>query len=83
MNDATINRFETITLSELMSEDFDVWITMNKRFGFDLQIDDENGDTIIDEKGIHPLAMDSYADMCRRFLYFYDVVKEKIENELN
>lgn len=83
MSDETINRFNEITLCDLMAEDLDVWITNNKKFGFDLQIDDENGQTIVDEKGIHPFAMESYADMCRRFLYFYDKLKAKSEEEFN
>lgn len=72
-----------ITLYDLMAEDLDVWVTKSKGFGFDLQIDNEEGQTIVDEKGIHPFAMESYADMCRRFLHFYDAVKAKSEAEFN
>jgi hypothetical protein len=68
----TIKHLEDITLSDLMAEEFDVWITRNKKFGFDLDIENKEGDVIVHAKGIHHLAMDSYADMCRRFLYFYD-----------
>lgn len=78
-----MNKFNEITLYDLMAEDLDVWVCKNKKFGFDLQIDDENGETIVDEKGIHPYAMESYADMCRRFLHFYDAVKAKSEAEFN
>ncbi len=78
-----MNNFNEITLYDLMAEDLDVWVSENKKFGFDLQIDNENGETIVDEKGIHPFAMDSYADMCRRFLHFYDIVKAKSEQEFN
>lgn len=74
-----MNKFNEITLSELMGEEFDVWVTRNKSFGFDLQIDDENGQTVVDEKGVHPYAMESYADMCRRFLHFYDKVNAQLE----
>ena len=45
-----------ITLYDLMAEDMDVWIAKNKDFGFLLQIDDENGDALIDERCIHPGA---------------------------
>lgn len=72
-----------VTLSELMAEDLEVWVTKSKGFGFDLQIDNEEGDTIVNEKGVHPFAMESYADMCRRFLHFYDAVKAKSEEEFN
>lgn len=72
-----------ITLYDLMAEDLDVWVTKNKTFGFDLQIDNECGETIVNEEGVHPFAMESYADMCRRFLHFYDAVKAKSEEEFN
>lgn len=72
-----------ITLYDLMAEDLDVWVTKNKKFGFDLQIDNEEGKTIVDEVGIHPFAMESYADMCRRFLHFYEKVQAKSEKEFN
>ena len=72
-----------VTLYDLMAEDLDVWVAKNKDFGYVLQIDNENGETIVDEKGIHPFAMESYADMCRRFLHFYDIVKAKSEQEFN
>jgi hypothetical protein len=61
-----------ITLYDLMAEDLDVWLVKSKDFGFDLQIDDEVGKTIVDEKGIHPCAIESYAAMCRQFLKFYE-----------
>ena len=79
----TTNKFESITLYDLMAEDLDVWVIANKKFGFDLQIDNEDGETIVDEKGIHPYAMDSFADFCRRFAHFYDSAKAKTEEEFN
>ncbi len=61
-----------ITLYDLMAEDLDVWFSSNKQFGFDLEIDDENGDELIREKGVHPFAADSLADFCRSYLFCYD-----------
>ncbi|CAB4152188.1 hypothetical protein UFOVP685_27 [uncultured Caudovirales phage] len=61
-----------ITLYDLMAEDLDVWIKIDKKFGFNLQIDDENGDILIDEEHIHPCAADSFANFCRRYLACYD-----------
>ena len=72
-----------VTLYDLMADDIDVWVTKNKNFGFDLRIDNEQGQTIVDEDGIHPYAMESYADMCRRFLNFYDQAEARSERELN
>lgn len=63
---------DKITLYDLMAEDLDVWVSLNKKFGFDLIIENEQGEAIVDEKGIHPNAMESYADVCRRFLNMYD-----------
>lgn len=63
---------ENVTLYDLMAEDLDVWVSKNSKFGFDVQIENENGETIVDEKGVHPCAADSFADFCRRYLAFYD-----------
>jgi len=70
-----------MTLYDLMAEDLDVWITKNKQFGFDLVIDDENGEPLIREDGIHPYAVDSFADFCRRYLAFYDKANKEVEDE--
>lgn len=61
-----------VTLYELMAEDLDVWVSKSKGHGFDMQIENEDGETIVNEKGVHPCAMESYAQMCRRFLSFYE-----------
>lgn len=61
-----------ITLYDLMAEDLDVWVTKNNKFGFDVSIDDENGESVIHDKGVHPFAADSFADFCRRYLASYD-----------
>ena len=63
-----------ITLYDLMAEDLDVWLGVNKEFGFVLQIDDENGDGVVDEKGIHPYAAESFADFCRSYLHSYEKI---------
>jgi hypothetical protein len=67
-----VKTITNITLYDLMAEDMDVWITRNKDFGYNLQIDDENGDTLIDDSFIHPCAAESLADFCRRYLNSYD-----------
>lgn len=61
-----------ITLYDLMAEDLDVWVTKDKTFGFNLEIDDENGEPLVREEAIHPYAADSFADFCRRYLAAYD-----------
>ncbi|HWI48381.1 MAG TPA: hypothetical protein VNU45_09195 [Rummeliibacillus sp.] len=71
-----------ITLGELMGEDIEVWIERSKEFGYDLQLSDYDGHELLNETRIHPCAMDSYADMCRRFVHFYDSAKAKMEADL-
>jgi hypothetical protein len=66
-----------ITLYDLMAEDMDVWLGKNKGFGFILQIDNENGEGLVDEQQIHPGAVQSFADFCRRYLHSYDRITDK------
>ena len=66
-----------VTLYDLMAEDLDVWLGKNKEFGFVLQIDDENGEELLDEKQIHPAAAETFADFCRRYLHSYDRITNK------
>lgn len=70
---------DEITLEDLMAEDIDVWVTKSKGFGFDLQMESEDGSIDIKQEGVHPYAMESFADLCRRFLHFYDSAKERCE----
>lgn len=72
-----------VTLYDLMAEDYSVWVSKNDKFGFDLQIESDDCDLAINEKGVHPYAMESFADLCRRFLYFYDNIKIKEEADLD
>lgn len=61
-----------ITLYDLMAEDLDVWVSVNSKFGFDLDIDGDNGEKLIRKKGIHPYCADSFAEFCRSYLKGYD-----------
>jgi hypothetical protein len=63
---------QDITLYDIMAESCDVWINPNKQFGFDLQIDDENGQSLVDEKGVHLYAANALAEFCRDYLAIYD-----------
>ena len=63
---------QDVTLSDLMGTDLDVWLSKNKGFGFNLQIDDESGCALIDENNVHPYAAESFADFCRSYLACYD-----------
>lgn len=66
-----------LTLSELMGVDHDIWIKRNKKFGFDVEIDNDEDQTIYKDCGIHPYAMESLATFCRRFLSTYSNVLDK------
>lgn len=68
----TINE---ISLYDLMAEDLGVWIRIDGKFGFNLQIDDENGDILMDEENIHPCAAESFADFCTSYLTAYEKAK--------
>ena len=68
-----------VTLYDLMAEDLDVWVTKHKSFGFNLEIDDENGEPLIRDEGIHPYAIDSFADFCRRYVACYDRANQQQE----
>jgi len=61
-----------LTLYELMGQDFDVYLKRNNKFGFDIEIDSMDGEYQITEQAIHPAAVESMADFCRRFVAFYD-----------
>lgn len=63
-----------ISIAELMGENHAVWLGKNKEFGFVLEIESDDGKTVI-EKCIHPYAAESLAGFCRRYLNSY----EKIE----
>ncbi len=66
-----------VTLYELGGEDHDVWLSVNKQFGFNLEIENEAGETFVEE-GLHPYAAESLAHFCRSYLRFYDkAVAEK------
>ncbi len=63
-----------LTVAELMGDDHSVWLGKNKEFGYILEVENDEGEVII-EKFIHPYAAESLASFCRRYLSFY----EKIE----
>lgn len=72
-----------INLYDLMSDDMTVWIKRNEKFGFDLEIEDYDGHIMVNEEGIHKYAMESFAALCRRFVYRYDRLAEAIDKEEN
>ena len=61
-----------ITLYDLMADDLDIWVTKNKKFGVNIEIDDKDGFPVVREQGLTTCAADSFADFCRNYLAFYD-----------
>ena len=68
-----MKKIDEITLYDLMAEDLDVWITKSRKFGYKLEIEDENGDLLIQDNEIHPEAARSFAHFCRQFVMAYDL----------
>lgn len=61
-----------VSVSDLMGEDHSVWIKRNPKFGFDVEIqNDENTFDVFQESGIHAYAIEGFAEFCRRFLHSY------------
>jgi hypothetical protein len=61
-----------------MSEDHEVYVKKNKKFGVDLVIQDIDQNTILEET-VHPYAARAMADFCRQFLHFYDAMEKREE----
>lgn len=60
-----------LSIGDVMGEEMDVWMTKNKKFGFDLEINNEDGEVIVEET-IHPCAVESFARFCKNFVHFYE-----------
>jgi hypothetical protein len=66
-----------LTLAELMGEPHAVWLNKSKQFGYDLHIEGYDNDVEINERSIHPCAVDGFAEFCRKFLSHYDRLNNK------
>jgi len=62
----------TITLSDLMAEPYKIGILKNDQFGYDLCLFSESRENYIYEKGIHPVAMESFYKFCKEIIEKYD-----------
>lgn len=68
---------EQFTLYDLCADDFHVWLSENKKFGYNLEIDNGEGTKVVEE-GLHKCAADALADFCSRYLRTYErAIKEK------
>lgn len=66
-----------LTLHDLMGEDYYVWIKNHPKFGYNLTIESDDGESNVTE-GVHPDAMESFASFCRTFLRSYDKCQEEL-----
>lgn len=65
-------RMDNVTLYDLMAEDLEVYVSKSKGFGFDIEINNEMGESLVDSRGVNPCAADSFADFCRSYLASYE-----------
>lgn len=62
----------SMTLADICGEDNSTMLSKNPSFGYDLYIENENCECVLDDKGIHPYAIESLALFCRQFLASYE-----------
>lgn len=72
-----------ISLYELMAEYNDISLTKYGRFGYEMMLRDEDGTKMVEEKEIHPFAVDNFADFCERFLNDYKRLNKKDDKNEN
>lgn len=68
-----------ISVHDLGGVNHYVYLTKNKKFGFDLEIINEEDQVTYKDKEFHPYALDSIATFCRSFLRNYDHVMAQME----
>lgn len=72
-----IKSLSEINVYDLGGIDHYVILKRNDKFGFDLEIENEEDQTTYQNTGIHPYAIDSLATFCRRFLHGYELMMNK------
>jgi len=72
------NSLTSLTLYDLMAEDYTVWMTKNKKFGYDIQIEqDKFFDEGVIAEGINEGAIESFAAFCRNFLFCLEHIQNQ------
>lgn len=64
---------ENISLYDISGDDYGIWISKNKEFGFNIEIENKDCEVFI-EQAIHPMAAEGLADFCTRYLNAYNRV---------
>jgi hypothetical protein len=60
-----------INIYALMGADHNVYLKRNSKFGFDLEVINDEDNVIYEGGELHPYAVDSLASFCRCFLHGY------------
>lgn len=68
-----------ITLYDLMAQELEVYVKKNKQFGYDITIEFESGTELMHEEHMHPCAVESFAEFCKRFVHFYELANSRSE----
>lgn len=64
-----------LTVYDIGADDHDVWLRKDSKFGFNIEITDEDGEVFINEN-IHPYAAEAMAHFCKRYLAAYEYVTQ-------
>ena len=67
---------EDINLYDLMAEDHRAYLYKTASGDFNLEIDDEDSKTILEEVKLHKYALESLANFCKSFLHYYSIHSE-------
>ena len=67
-------KLKDLNMYELMGYDHDVHIKRNNKFGFDLEIINDEEKIVYENSQLHPIAVESLATFCRGFLLSYSHV---------
>lgn len=70
----------SLSVADIMGEDHSVWLSKNKKFGFDIEIENEDGELVVKESGIHPYAVESFFLFCKRFIAVFESQCEEAQD---
>lgn len=67
---------ETITLHDLMGEDYNIYVRKNEKFGYDMEVVKDDTEESF-KVNVHDFAADSLAEFCKMFLTRYEREQEQ------
>lgn len=75
-NEIETKHLHQFTLYDVGAEDFWPWLSQGDKCGFSIEIENDDGETIMVEKDVETAAVDAMAAFCRRFLLQYEKVRK-------